>query len=54
MIEEPHVTESAARRVALVHLTIPRSEIRHVMGPGLREIFDVLAAQASSRRALQG
>lgn len=30
---------------AVIRLTIPREEIRHVMGPGLGEIMSTLAAQ---------
>jgi len=31
--------------MAFIHLTVPRSEIRTVMGPGLAELHAVLAAQ---------
>src|SRR5260370_15307108 len=34
-----------AQRIAFVHLTIPRDQIRHVMGPGLREVKEAIAAQ---------
>ena len=45
MIETPHVTESKPQRVAMIRLTVPASEIRQVMGPGLQEIMGALAAQ---------
>ena len=45
MIDTPEITQSAARQVAMIHLTVPASEIRNVMGPGIREVMDTLAAQ---------
>src|ERR1700736_5844957 len=34
LIEVPVITETTARLAAAIHLTIPRSQIRSVMGPG--------------------
>ncbi len=45
MIEAPKITEVPARLAAVIHLTIPRSEIRSVMGPGLGELMAVVSAQ---------
>ncbi len=45
MIDTPQIVESPAQPVAKIHLTIPKDQIRHVMGPGLQEIMGVLAAQ---------
>ncbi|HWI64726.1 MAG TPA: GyrI-like domain-containing protein [Symbiobacteriaceae bacterium] len=45
MIETPQIIQSVPKAAALVRLTIPRAEIRNVMGPGLTEIREVLAAQ---------
>ena len=45
MIDTPQVTESEERLTAVIHLTIPRSEIRNVMGPGIREVLAAVAAQ---------
>lgn len=45
MIETPQVVQVPARFVARIHLTIPRAEIRHVMGPGLGEIMAAVTAQ---------
>jgi effector-binding domain-containing protein len=45
MIETPEIVQSGARHTAFIHLTIPREEIRDVMGPGIREVFDTVAAQ---------
>lgn len=45
MIELPHVAHIPAQLVARIHLTIPRAEIRHVMGPGIGEIMVAVTAQ---------
>ena len=44
MIETPRIVMSLAQPIAFVHLTVPRSEIRHVMGPGLQEVMAAVAA----------
>jgi effector-binding domain-containing protein len=45
MIDNPVITDSARRLAAGLHVTIPRQEIRFVMGPGLKEVYAALAAQ---------
>lgn len=45
MIETPRITRSGAQNAAVVRLTVPRSEIREAMGPGLQEIQRALQAQ---------
>lgn len=45
MIDTPQITQSTAQPAAVLHLTIPRSEIRTVMGPGYREVMDAVKAQ---------
>jgi effector-binding domain-containing protein len=45
MIDTPQITQSAAQLTAIIRLTIPRSEIRRVMGPAIREVMSALAAQ---------
>ena len=45
MLERPHVTQSAAQTTAVIPLTIPRGEIRQVMGPGSSEVMKALAAR---------
>ena len=45
MIETPQLTETSAQLCAMIHLTVPRSEIRTVMGPGLSEVKAVVKAQ---------
>jgi effector-binding domain-containing protein len=45
MIEPPKIVRSARQLAARIHLTIPKSEIQRVMGPGLQEVHAALAAQ---------
>lgn len=45
MIDTPRIEQTPAQQVARIHLTLPRSEIQHVMGPGLQELMATLAAQ---------
>jgi effector-binding domain-containing protein len=45
MIDPPHITQAAAQHTAFIHLVVPRAEIQNVMGPGIREILEALAAQ---------
>jgi effector-binding domain-containing protein len=45
MIEQPHIVQTAAQRTAVIRLTVPRAEIRTVMGPGYRELMAAIAAQ---------
>jgi effector-binding domain-containing protein len=45
MIDAPQIVSSAARQVACIHLTVPREQIRDVMGPGIKEVMATIAAQ---------
>ena len=45
MIDTPAITTTAEQPTAVIHLTIPRSEIQTVMGPAHGELFAALAAQ---------
>jgi effector-binding domain-containing protein len=45
MIETPEVVETQSRPIAFIQMTVPRDAIQAVMGPGLREIMDAIAAQ---------
>lgn len=45
MLETPHITQSAPQQAAVIHLTIPRDQIRAVMGPGIQEVIDTVVAQ---------
>jgi hypothetical protein len=35
MIDTPQIAQSTARQVAMIRLTVPTSQIRTVMGPGI-------------------
>lgn len=48
MIDTPHITETPSQITAFIHLRIAREEIRHVMGPGITEIFSAIKAQGIS------
>jgi effector-binding domain-containing protein len=45
MLDTPRILQVPARRTAVIRLTIPRAEIRTVMGPGLGEVRAAVAAQ---------
>ena len=45
MIDRPQITHTVPQLTAFIHLTIPRHEIRSVMGPGLSEVRAAIAAQ---------
>ena len=45
MIETPQLTQTTAQQAAIIRLQIPKSEIQHAMGAGLRELHAAVAAQ---------
>ena len=45
MLDKPQIVQTAVQLTAIIHLTIPRQEIRNVMGPGYRELMAAVAAQ---------
>lgn len=45
MIEAPQITQTTAQPTAVIHLTIPKDQIQHVMGPGIQELMSTVAAQ---------
>jgi effector-binding domain-containing protein len=45
MLDKPQIVQTAAQHTAIIRLTIPRQEIRNVMGPGRSEVMDAVAAQ---------
>ena len=45
MIETPQIVPTEARITAKIRLTVPRTEIRKVMEPGIKEVISALAAQ---------
>ena len=48
MLDTPQITQTAAQLTAIIRLTIPREEIRKVMGPGISELMATVAAQGIS------
>src|ERR1700738_3101892 len=44
-LDLPQITQTAAQQTAIIRLTIPRREIRKVMGPGIRELMAAVAGQ---------
>ena len=45
MLDKPEIVQTEAQPAAVIHLTIPREEIRNVMGPGIGELMAAIAAQ---------
>jgi effector-binding domain-containing protein len=45
VIEPPKIVQSDAVQTAAVHVTVARSRIQEVMGPGIQEVMAALAAQ---------
>lgn len=45
MIDIPEIIHTTAQPAAVIHLTVPRSEIQKVMGPGYAELMSTLDAQ---------
>jgi effector-binding domain-containing protein len=45
MIDTPEITHASAQRTAVIRMTIPRAQMRDVMGPGCQELMATLAAQ---------
>lgn len=45
MIDAPQIVQTDAQPAAVIRLTIPRAEIRNVMGPGMGELMAAVAAQ---------
>lgn len=45
MIDVPKIVDTGVQKTAVIRLRIPRAEIRAVMGPGLKELREVLEKQ---------
>jgi len=45
MIEPPKIIRTTSQLTAVIHVTVAREEIQSVMGPGIRELMAVIAAQ---------
>lgn len=45
MLDTPEIAHTTAQQAAVIHLTIPRSEIQQAMGPAFGELMATLGAQ---------
>ena len=45
MIDTPEIIQTVAQHAAIIHLTIPRAQIREQMGPGIGEVMAAAKAQ---------
>ena len=45
MLDTPTIVQTNAQTAAIIRFTIPREEIRNVMGPGMQELMQTVAAQ---------
>jgi len=45
MLDTPQIVQTDHQLTAVIHLTVPREEIRNVMGPGIAEVLAAVAAQ---------
>lgn len=45
MLDTPQIIRTSEQLTAVIHVTIPRAEIRTVMGPGISELMAAIAAQ---------
>jgi effector-binding domain-containing protein len=45
VLDTPEITQMSPQLTAIVHLTLPRNEIQHAMGPGLAEVRAAVADQ---------
>ncbi len=46
MISTPQITQTDRQEAAVIHITIPRSEMQAVFAPAVRELMAALAAQS--------
>jgi len=45
MLDKPQIVQAVAQPAAVIRLTVPRKEIRNVMGPAIAEAMATVAAQ---------
>ncbi len=45
MLDAPQIVQTAPQLTATIHLTVPRTDIQKVMGPGIRDLNAAVAAQ---------
>ena len=45
MINPPHIVKTELQKTACIHITVPRAEIQHVMGPAVAELMAAMTQQ---------
>ena len=45
MIDTPQILQTDLQHYAFLHLRVPSTEVRNVMGPGVRKVYSAVAAQ---------
>jgi effector-binding domain-containing protein len=45
MLDQPEIVQTGTQLAAIIRFTIPRTEIKTVMGPGMAELMKTVAAQ---------
>ncbi|UUZ52292.1 GyrI-like domain-containing protein [Massilia sp. H-1] len=45
MLETPHIARAEPCQAAVIHVTVPRSQIQQVMGPAINEVIAAVSAQ---------
>lgn len=48
MLDKPEIIETHPRRAAIIRLTIPREQMKDVMGPGIGELLTTIVGQGVS------
>jgi effector-binding domain-containing protein len=48
MLDTPQFIQTVEQLTAVIHLTVPRTEISHVMAPAITEIMSSIAAQGAT------
>jgi len=46
MLSSPEIIQTTAQAAAIIHITVPRSEMMKVFGPAVGELMSALAAQS--------
>jgi len=46
MIDTPEILQTAAQSTAIIHVMVPRDQMRTVMGPGIDELMSTLRSQS--------
>ncbi len=45
MLDTPQITQTGGQQTAVIRVTVPRTEIQKVMGPGIKELIGTVAEQ---------